>query len=154
MAAVFDIISTYKRKQFVSRMPFTLGKLYAHKNGVFTAQLSKFHCTKTGKHMGALRETPRNLGFCSPGSPRFHFTFHFRIHFHKNRLFKCTCEAKPKILTKRWGDSDLLRGQRMAFKQTSTIWSWVPITCITPQGPSVKAGFVCYKTRNRSINEK
>ena len=84
-------------------MPFTLGKLYAHKNGVFTAQLSKFHCTKTGKHMGALRETPRDLGFCSPGSPRFHFTFHFRIHFHKNRLFKCTCEAKPKILTKRWG---------------------------------------------------
>ena len=131
---------------------------------------SHFTLTKTGslphsfqssiapKHehnMGALRETPREVGLCSPGSPRFHFTFHFRIHFHKNLLFKCTCEAEPIILTKRWGDSDLLRGgQRMASKQTSTIWSWVPIPCLTPQGSSVKAGFVCYKTKNRSINEK
>ena len=107
----------------MSKIPLTLGKLYAHKNGVFTAQLSKFHCTKTGTQQGRIkRETPRELGFRSPGSPGFHFTFHFRIHFHKNLLFKCSCEAKPIILTKRWGDSDLLRGgQRMASKQTSTI---------------------------------
>ena len=77
---------------------------------------------KQEHNMGALRETPRELGFRSPGSPGFHFTFHFRIHFHKNLLFKCSCEAKPIILTKRWGDSDLLRGgQRIASKQTSTI---------------------------------
>ena len=33
---------------------------------------------KQEHNMGAIRETPRELGFCSPGSPRFHFKFHIR----------------------------------------------------------------------------